>query len=316
MPVNGTIVDNSNPGTLFQLQGYGGPGSTTNNNVLQVLNGSPLTLALTNPGKFQSVAVLENSGLANLTYTATLSFSGGATYTTSPLTSVLYTSNATPNVIVPGRIRLSSNTFSTAAAIYENDIAIPVADQGLTLQSITFTPDATATGSNFLNVFAVSGTAVGATAGYNQTASVTASSTIDVTGTASAGLVGSVTIGNATAAPITLSVTGGSTAAGAAYTLALGTGSTVSLTGSNTQYVFDVANNGAGTGSLVLGSLSDGGTARNILVQNAGVVTLPFAGSLVAGSTIAVGGGASGGKLRVTNTSGSATGSAPVNVNS
>jgi autotransporter-associated beta strand protein len=323
LPVNGTIVDNSNPSTVFQLQSY------TANNVLQLSNSPPNTpptssgvvstgnLTLTNPGKFQTLAILENAGNANQTYSATLNFAGGSTLTFSGLTAVNYMNTAPPTVIVPGRHRQDTGAFSTVAAIFETDINIPVADQNLTLNSITFT-STTATGNNFVNIYGVSGTATGAVAGYSQTASVAASSTIDVTGTASAGLLGNVTMGNASAAPITLAITGGSTGAGAAYSLGLGSGSgsSVSLTGSNTQYVLDVANNGAGAGTLVLGPLGDGGTARNVLVQNGGTVKLTSAGSLVAGSSIAVGGGASGGNLRVTNAGGSATGSAPVSVNS
>lgn len=142
--------------------------------------------------------------------------------------------------------------------------------------------------------------------------------TIDVTGPQSAGLTSNVAFGNATAGAIQLNVTGAGTGSGSNYTLALSGG--VTLTGTNTNYVFDVAANslGSGTGTLVIGGLNGGGTARTVTLQNAGTVALTAAGTLAAGSTVNVGpvGGGNGGNLRVTNTSGSATGNAAVNVNS
>ena len=84
---------------------------------------------------------------------------------------------------------------------------------------------------------------------------LTTDSTIDVTGFSSDTISGQLSMGTNT-----LFVTGGSTGAGAGYTLSLGTVGGVSLTGNPT---FDVANNGSGVGSLALGALSDGGTAAH-----------------------------------------------------
>src|SRR5262249_51895942 len=113
---------------------------------------------------------------------------------------------------------------------------------------------------------------------------------------------------------ITLSVTGGGAGAGTNYSLNLSGG--VTLSGANSTYIFDIANNtnGSGSGSLIVAGLNDGGTARTIKVQNAGTMILNSPSSLVAGSTVNIGG--SPGTLRVTNVSGSATGIAAVNVNS
>ena len=142
--------------------------------------------------------------------------------------------------------------------------------------------------------------------------------TIDVSGAQSGSLTSNVSFGNATAAPIQLNVTGAGTGSGSNYSLALSGG--VTLTGSNTNYVFDVAANsqGSGTGTLVIGGLNGGATPRTVTFQNSGTVVLTAGGTLAAGSTVNVGpvGGGNGGTLRVINTSGSATGSAAVNVNS
>ncbi len=146
---------------------------------------------------------------------------------------------------------------------------------------------------------------------------VTASSTVDVTGFASASLAGPVTIGSASGA-IQLNVTGAGAGLGSNYSLALG--SSLTLNGSNTNYIFDVAPNstGSGTGTVTPGTLSGGATARTVTVQNTGTLVLSVPSTLAAGSTVNVGpvGGGNGGNLRVTNTSGSATGTAAVNVNS
>ncbi len=142
--------------------------------------------------------------------------------------------------------------------------------------------------------------------------------TIDVSGAQSGSLTSNVSFGNATAAPIQLNVTGAGTGSGSNYSLALNGG--VTMTGSNTNYVFDVAANsqGSGTGTLVIGGLNGGATPRTVTFQNSGTVVLTAGGTLAAGSTVNVGpvGGGNGGTLRVINTSGSATGSAAVNVNS
>ena len=87
----------------------------------------------------------------------------------------------------------------------------------------------------------------------------------------------------------TLSITGGSTGANTAYTLTLGNTGGVSLTGNPT---FDVANNGAGMGALILGALNDNGTSKTITNSDTGTLTLgAAAGSLVNGTTVNITGG-------------------------
>jgi autotransporter-associated beta strand protein len=78
------------------------------------------------------------------------------------------------------------------------------------------------------------------------------------------------------------------------YTLNLGA---TKLSGANT---FNVANNGTGTGTLVLGALNDQGTAATVNVNTAGAGTLALgtaAASLIDGTAVNV----NGGTLRVTN---------------
>jgi autotransporter-associated beta strand protein len=108
-----------------------------------------------------------------------------------------------------------------------------------------------------------------------------ANSTIDVSGV-SGGTLGNLSVAGSN----TLFVTGASTAADTAYSLTLGC---VSLAGNPT---FDVANNGTGTGTLVLGALGDGGTARTITKADAGTLTLAAAAtSLVQGTQVNINGG-------------------------
>ena len=114
---------------------------------------------------------------------------------------------------------------------------------------------------------------------------VNANSTIDVTGLASSAISGALTIG-----ANTLSITGGSTGANAAYTLTLGNTGGVLLTGNP---IFDVAKNGSGMGALTLGALNDGGTAKTITLQDNGTLTLgAAAASLVNGATVNITGSA------------------------
>ena len=184
----------------------------------------------------------------------------------------------------------------------------------------SFAVTATATGGGGIFGFEIVNTAPGPMTLSNPI-SVTANSTIDVTGFTSGSLTGVVTIGNANTTPVTLSVTGAGSGAGSNYSLALG--SSVALTGSNSNYVLDVANNStlSGTGTAVLGPLdgSGVGTPTSITVQNSGTVILASpATNLASGWTVNVGpatGSPNGGNLVVSNTSGSATGFAAVNVN-
>lgn len=128
---------------------------------------------------------------------------------------------------------------------------------------------------------------------------VTADSIIDVTGFNSATVTGSLSIG-----ANKLSVTGGSTGANAPYRLNLGT---TSISGNAT---FDVANNGTGSGTLVLGTVDDGGNGFGIIKAGNGILALTGVnGNTYSGST-----SVNAGTLLVANSSGSATGSASVTV--
>jgi autotransporter-associated beta strand protein len=115
----------------------------------------------------------------------------------------------------------------------------------------------------------------------NNNLRLTADSTIDVTGCNRA------TMGNLTSTQShTLQVTGGSTGANQPYTLTLGG---VNLDGNPT---FNVANNGTGTGTLVLGALGGGGAARTITKGGAGTLSLGApANSLVAGTVVQIAAG-------------------------
>ena len=130
---------------------------------------------------------------------------------------------------------------------------------------------------------------------------LSADSAVDVSGTTAG------TLGNFAAGGNTLYVTGKSTAANAAYSLSLGSGT---LGGNPT---FNVANNGAGVGTLTLGSLSDDGTARTLTKTGSGMLILAgSATSLVPGTVVIVSGGtlesgnstALGGFARITVDSG------------
>ncbi len=100
---------------------------------------------------------------------------------------------------------------------------------------------------------------------------------IDVTGV-TAGTLGNLSIdGN------TLFVTGGGTASNTPYSLTLGSGT---LTGNPT---FDVANNGTGVGTLILGALNDGGTERELTKAGSGVLILSGSDTYSGGTVVEAG---------------------------
>lgn len=128
---------------------------------------------------------------------------------------------------------------------------------------------------------------------------VTADSTIDVTGFSSATVTGTLAIG-----ANTLSVTGGSSGANVPYTLTLGA---TTLSGNAT---FNVANNGTGSGTLILGTVDDAGGGFGITKAGNGTLALTSpTGSTYSGPT-----NVNSGTLLVANSGGSAVGSAPVTV--
>jgi fibronectin-binding autotransporter adhesin len=353
--------------TTFQLQPYGTAtagalnalqlsAGTFNNFAGASINETSGALALTNPAAFKTISVLSTvgGGAAGIgTYTMTLNFSNGTNLVVNPSMAQPGTTVNASNQITNydwfdnagstgfpttgtgwaiagfGRYNGAFSGPTANPKMFEQDFAVPVADQNLPISSITFGYGGA--GAR-VNIFGVSG-AITAPA-YNNSLSVTASSAIDVTGPSATTLSGAAGIGNTgSTSPITLSITGGSTGANAAYSFYLGTypgapssgagvvlSSGVALSGGGTgtaQYIFDVANNGSGSGTLFLGPLSDNGNASTVTLRNAGSVVLNYAGTMVAGSTISVGsatGGPNGATLTVGNSSGSATGSAAVNI--
>ncbi len=128
---------------------------------------------------------------------------------------------------------------------------------------------------------------------------VTADSTIDVTGFSSATVTGSLAIG-----ANTLSVTGGSSGANIPYTLTLGA---TNLSGNAT---FNVANNGTGSGTLILGAVDDAGSGFGIAKTGNGTLAV----TSVNGSTYSGPTNVNAGTLLVANSGGSAVGSGPVTV--
>ncbi|HEV2973330.1 MAG TPA: autotransporter-associated beta strand repeat-containing protein [Pirellulales bacterium] len=289
-PASFTSLANSN--VTFQFQPYSTASGGLVNNDLQ-LNSSTTTakLTLTTPAQFDSISVLHGTGNGPGGFNMILNFANAPSLTVGSAAPDWFSN---PNFAINASYRYTTganplyNAGPANPNLLESDYTLPAAYQGATLQSITF--NAVAAGE--INIMAVSGTTL-TTSNLNAT-NVTASSTIDVTGTASSALTGTMTMGNFNAVPITLSVTGGSTAANQNYTLNLATGaaSTVSLTGSNTQYVFNVSSNGSGIGALVLGPLNDLGTARNLAFNGTTNTTTTLgtvATSLVQGTTVSIG---------------------------
>lgn len=322
LPSSGQFTSAANANVNFQLANYIG------NNALRLNSATTTgTLQLVNPTQFQNIAILETGGSGATNFNVTLNFADGGSATTFNGTTPDWFNGANP--ALGGLSRVQQNgTFQNATTnprMYETDLTLSAADQSRVLTSIGFTW--TGTGASVLDVFAISGTATGPT--FNNALNVAANSTLDVTGPASAAFSGTASIGNAAStASIKLSVTGGSTGTNAPYSVYLGTypgapgsgGSGVQLTGGasgSSAYLLDVANNGAGAGTLYLGPLNDNAHAATITLQNSGAVVLKYAGTLLAGSTFNVGplAGINGGTLRVGNSSGSATGSATVNIN-
>ena len=300
LPVNGVIGDVTTPNAFspnvtFQLQPYSTATGGLVNNDLQ-LNNVNLSgqLSLATPGKYSSISVLHATGNGPGGFEMQLNFTdaaplmvgsgGGANSTT-----------AGPGILSPDWFNNAGSVFPLGGVgrygggtnfngqpgnprLYEYDYSLPLAYQNATLESITFDYG---TGGQ-INIMGVSGTQL--TTSNLNAVNVTADSTIDVTGTASSGLGGLTTIGNNT-----LTITGGSTGLNAPYTLSLGTSGGVTLSGNPT---FNVSNNGSGTGTLVLGSLNDGTSARTLTFSGSGATTLNAAAtSLVAGTIVNISAG-------------------------
>jgi autotransporter-associated beta strand protein len=287
LPTGGAVTSAST-GHAFQLA-TDSNGHYTINNTLQFTSVSDQSVTLTTPAKFQTLDFL-TTGQGSPSFTVVLHFSNSTTATLGSFTtSDWYGGNGPTNAVTGLNPVQQANgvvqNYAGALTIQENDLAVPLADQSLTVTSIEF--DATSVPWHSADVYAISGQEFGTTTTlssqtYANAVSVTANSTIDVSVSLAA------VMGNLSIAGNKLSVTSADTS-GSAYSLTLGT---ATLGGNPT---FDVASStGGGAGTLNLGALADGGTARNITINptGSGTVTLASAASsLVAGTVVNVDGG-------------------------
>jgi autotransporter-associated beta strand protein len=175
---NGTFVNQLNAGTTFQFQPF------TSNNALELNTDStamygPLgsvsnaqvttgTLNLSSPEEYTNLAFLNADANGNSTITYTLNFVGGttATGTFAGLDWFNNTGVALNNI---GRVFAPNESFTsfgtmfqssiyqagTNPQLYETDISVPVADQTLQLQSVTFSM--AASGASQWSILGISG---------------------------------------------------------------------------------------------------------------------------------------------------------------
>ena len=190
-------------------------------------------------------------------------------------------------------------TSDSTAATYPNaDYAIFT---GQTASSFAVDTVAAGTAINHTGIFAVEVVPyVGAL--FANSVTVNGSATIDVTGPSSATLSGPVTMGNNAGGSIALSVTGTGAGAGTDYSLVMPSG--IALTGNNSSYTLNVANNGAGTGTFRVGGLNTSLTPGATLIKaGAGTVEVNAASNLSNGTSIDV----NSGRVRFNVASGQAT---------
>ena len=281
--VGPTLVSAFNPNVTFQFQPYSTAVGGLINNDMQLNNTTVTgTLTLANPGHFESLSLMHSTGNGPGDFAMQLNFADAPALMVPSLASPDWF-DGNSSVFTNGglgRAPQRNRTYHPAAGnprLYETDYNLPIAYQAATLTSITF--DYLAGGE--VNIMGISGDVL-ANSNVNAT-TITADSTIDVTGTATSGLAGLMTIGNNT-----LHVTGGSTGANAAYTLSLGTQSVAAGGGVtlNGNPIFDVANNGSGVGQLILGALNDQGIVRTIEFSGSGQTTLDTAATSLVQNTI------------------------------
>ena len=309
MPSTGIItsaITNVAGGTSVFDLGYNGSAiNLTSNNTLRFSIGgaggasSPLALTLATPSQVTTLDFLAAAGSNGSTFDVTLNFVGGTsdTYTTAittgPLTQFDGNDTKPTNAAFSGT---SEGTYNNPVQngtnnwMTESDITLTPADQLKTISSITFNP--TSFGQAGANadasaIYAVSGTVVSApvtltSQTYANNVSVTANSSIDVSGSLTAAM-GTLSIGSNK-----LSVTGAD-ATTSAYSLTFGA---TNLSGSAT---FGVANSGGGgAGTLNLGALNDGGSPSSINIASTGLGSVSLsspATSLVTGTEVNVTGG-------------------------
>ncbi len=166
------------------------------------------------------------------------------------------------------------STGNLAAAIGSNDVYIGFG--GGTGSDVS-----TQTISNFS--YTVTGPGMPAVYVNNVVLNGGTNSTIDVAAAATGPTVTMGTLSVGSGAGTTLNVTATTAPMDQAYGLTFGA---TTLAGNVT---FNVANNGAGTGTLTLGAISDGGTNSSITKTGAGTLTLTGVNSFSGNLTIAAG---------------------------
>jgi autotransporter-associated beta strand protein len=282
LPSSRVINSAANAATSYQLQPYqGAAAGQISNNALFLSNDAGQTntgtITLTTGGSFQTISLLATSGSASSTFTATLKFSSGADTVVTGLVSPDWF-NGTPFAISNlGRMEREDG-FPDAGAItnprlYPIDIHLSAADQARTLTSIQI-DRSNATGGR-LNIFGLSGAAVGGPTSYANNVIVTANSTIEMLNTGTMGL-GSLTIGGntlTTAAFGTTTLTFNGTTLGGNPTFNVAAGQTLTPGAID----FGAANRTftkSGGGTIVLGAAGTNFGAINRLTVTAGTANV------------------------------------------
>ncbi|HEY1379144.1 MAG TPA: autotransporter-associated beta strand repeat-containing protein [Gemmataceae bacterium] len=269
---NAPIFGGGSPnGSTFVLQPY------TAANSLNLRGQQSGTLTLGSPAAFKTVSVLAAAGNGNTTFNATFNYADGTSTLLTAVDPDWFT--GIPYVIGGvGRYNTSNNVFDTGAPgaanprLFQINFSLPAADQGKTLNSITFQNAAAATAGNIVNIFALNGTATAApsvlTPGNNVT--VNGDANLEVSGYTS------VAMG-------ALSLAGGSlTVPGTA-------GSTMTFTGTTLQSAQTVTVPTAGV-TLGLGNVTDNNGSFGLTKAGAGTLTITN-GTAYAGGTVTVSGG-------------------------
>lgn len=299
LPSSRTFTSAANPVTSYQLRPYdGGAGGQISNNSLFLSNDAGQsntgTITLATGGSFQTISLLATSGSASSTFTATLKFSAGADTVVTGLVSPDWF-NGTPFALANlGRMEREDG-FPDGGAItnprlYPIDIHLSAADQARTLTSIQI-DRSSATGGR-LNIFGLSGAAVGGATSFANAVNVTANSTIEMLNTGSISL-GALTIGTNT---LTTTAFGNTTLNFAGTTL--GGNPTFTVAGGQTltpgAIDFGAANRTftkSGGGTIVLGAAGTNFGAINRLTVTAGTANVTNGDALGGTPDLTVSGG-------------------------
>ena len=271
LPSSGTFTSNANPAVNFALQPY-----TTSNSLRLTGNLTSGTLNLSTPTRLSSLNILSATGGGTSAFTFTLHFTDSSSTTvTGSLSSDWF--NGSPYAINGiGRVTLSG-TFDTGAGtlaagnprLYEQDYSLTAADQTKTLSSVTFNLlNGTTTTGPILNIMAISGAVAGVNENLGNAINVTADSTIDAENAANSTFgqlsIGSnaLTVTNLNSSTATYGVIVGSTAFSGNPTL-----------------------NVSSAGTMTLGAINDGGTARTVTLSGSGTVVFSAPATTVTSGT-------------------------------